>query len=275
MIRLPDFLVIGAMKGGTTSLYRWLELSGFAALPTIKEPDFFTDGWNRGLEWYSSLFAPLDESLITGEASVGYSDPIHADLAAQRIHETIPRARLIFVARHPVERLRSHYRHDFQRNRERRSFVEAAADPTSSYIRRSLYAKALKPYFDRFESNQIIVVSFRDLTEGDGFGLILTRLGLPALSRPDDAFNVTGSKRQYTPLGRWLFEHGLTKSLAGAPQRIKGVGRWLATRSTPSYQLTMDESHTAAVPRETLEVLAADAVEFERLTGLTFGWTFP
>jgi hypothetical protein len=274
-MRLPDFLVIGAMKGGTTSLYRWLELSGLAALPTIKEPNFFTDGWNRGLEWYSSLFAHLNSSLITGEASVGYSDPIHGDLVAQRIHQTVPQARLVFVARHPVERLRSHYRHDVQRNREPRSFAEAASDPTSTYIRRSLYAKALKPYFDRFDPDQIIVASFTDLTEGDGFGQILHRLGLPAVPRPDDAFNVTGSKRQYTPLGRWLFEHGLSRSLGGAPAPIKGVGRWLGTRTNLRYQFAMTESHTAEMPRKTLDVLAADASEFERLTGLSFGWAFP
>ena len=83
----------------------------------MKEPVFFSDetAWNRGTDWYRSLFAESAPGSLTGEASVEYTDPAVADTAAARIAATIPDARLVCLLRDPIDRLRSHYRHEVQR----------------------------------------------------------------------------------------------------------------------------------------------------------------
>ena len=58
-MRLPDFIIIGAMKSGTSSLHGWLADQPECWLPALKEPNFFSDQpeWNKGLDWYAGLFA--------------------------------------------------------------------------------------------------------------------------------------------------------------------------------------------------------------------------
>ena len=72
--RLPNFLVIGAMKAGTTSLFHYLRDHPQVFLPEEKELYFFTeeDNWHRGLEWYRSRFRGAGDAKAVGEASVGY-----------------------------------------------------------------------------------------------------------------------------------------------------------------------------------------------------------
>ena len=84
--------------------------------------------WERGFEQYAELFVNAGPDELTGEASVAYTDPGGAGLAAARMHESIPDARLIYLVRHPVERARSHYRHEVQRGRETRPFRVAIGD---------------------------------------------------------------------------------------------------------------------------------------------------
>jgi len=111
--RLPDFLVIGAMKCGTTSLYHYLREHPQVFMPQLKAPEFFAEAsnWHRGVDWYRRQFAGAGaEVLAIGEASNVYTKyPRYMDVPA-RIAGHIPDARLIYVVRDPVERIRSHYR---------------------------------------------------------------------------------------------------------------------------------------------------------------------
>jgi Sulfotransferase domain len=270
--RRPSFLIIGAMKAGTTSLYRWLESTDLVAVPTLKEPDFFTARWGRGLDWYFSLFQPLADGHPVGEASVSYSDPAVSEEAALRIKEVLPSARLIFIARNPIDRLRSHYRHEVQRNRETRPFAEAVSDLNSSYVRRSLYGRGLAPFLADFSRDQILVVDFLDLIRGDGFGKVLTHLGLPAVERPLDGHNITADKRRYTSAARWLFERDLTGPLSRMPATIRRVGRVLGTRADTKYQALLSESETTPVPHHVLARVTADVAQFEQDTSSRFAW---
>jgi hypothetical protein len=70
MMRLPDFLILGIMKSGTTWLYRWLEQHPNIFLSAIKEPNFFSrdEVWSKGLQWYSELFAAAEDGQLAGEA---------------------------------------------------------------------------------------------------------------------------------------------------------------------------------------------------------------
>ena len=272
MTRLPDFLIIGAMKAGTTSLYRWLESTGAAVVPSIKEPHFFSREWDRGIDWYASSFAQLAGDHPTGEASVSYSDPQYAVAAAKRIRDTVPGVKLIFLARHPAHRLRSHYRHELQRHRERRPFAVAVSDHDSAYLRCSLYSQALEPYADLFDPSQLLIVEFEDLVRGGGFARVLTHLGLEGRPRPRGDYNITEEKRRFTPPARWLFDKGLTAPLSRLPRPLRQLGRALGTRSDPTYRSTLEDSHTAPLPEAVARALAEDVVRFESMFARDFGW---
>jgi hypothetical protein len=115
---LPDFMIIGTQKGGTTSLYRYLIEHPSIAPIYIKEPHFFDIHYKKGLAWYRSHFATAFEKLavervrrldfITGEASPYY---MAHPLAPARVAKLLPHVKLIIVLRNPVDRAYSQYQH--------------------------------------------------------------------------------------------------------------------------------------------------------------------
>jgi hypothetical protein len=112
----PEFIIIGAQKAGTTSLYDYLVQHPCVAPARTKEVHFFDHHFARGMGWYARRFptkgeaqragAPLGHPIITGEASPFYLYHPHAP---RRIRETLPQAKLIVLLRNPVDRAYSHY----------------------------------------------------------------------------------------------------------------------------------------------------------------------
>jgi hypothetical protein len=261
--RLPDFVIIGAMKCGTTSLFRWLEEQPEVRLPEIKEPHFFSrnDRWDRGLDWYRSLFADADADALTGEASASYTDPRFSPLAADRMARIVPRARLIFLVRDPVERIRSHYRHEVQRSRERRPLVEALEDPENPYLRSSLYHRALAPYLDRFPREQVLVARLEDLIAGSAWDDVLAHLGLSRRPRPEEPHNVTGEKAGFTRPMLRLWESGLGRRLGSMPKPLRDMGKRLLLRRSSRYD-EMLRGSLATIPEALLQPIWLDERRF-------------
>src|SRR5437868_6286833 len=108
---VPDFIIIGAQKGGTTSLYNYLITHPGIAPIYVKEPHFFDTSFSKGLVWYRSHFPTRLEKyyaqhfhkldFITGEASPYY---LFHPLAPERVAKTLPHVKLILVLRNPVDR---------------------------------------------------------------------------------------------------------------------------------------------------------------------------
>lgn len=123
-------LVIGAMKAGTSSLHRYLDLHPDIAMSGKKELDYFLGekNWRRGKLWYASQLR-WGTSRYIGESSPNYSKAHLHPGVAQRIYAAEPNARLIFSARDPLARAVSHYLHNVVNGREWRSMDEAL-DPT-------------------------------------------------------------------------------------------------------------------------------------------------
>jgi hypothetical protein len=158
--RLPNFLVIGAFKSGTTSLFEYLRSHPQVYMPEAKELGFFVaeHNWGRGLGWYRDQFRPAGAALAIGEASPAYScHPLYAGVPA-RIASTLPGARLVYLVRHPVARMRSHYLHRVANGYEDRPFRRAVLE-TPAFIELSRYATQLERYLDYFDRAQILVVS--------------------------------------------------------------------------------------------------------------------
>jgi hypothetical protein len=270
--RLPDFLIIGTLKSGSSSVFYWLAEEPGVVLPDEKEPAFFSveENWRRGVEWYSSLFAGAPSHTLTGEASTGYTDPSRNAAAANRIREVVPDARLVCVLREPTERARSHYRHQVQRGRESRTFPEAA-EPSSSYIQRGCYAQCLEPYLELFPREQLCIVRTEDLGDGDGpaWSTILLHLGLPG---SDDGRggqrrrNVTEVKEQFSRPASALFDRGWLRLASSLPKPLRRVGRRVLVRDDDRYRALLASSFDP-LPDESAAVLADSRVSLGRLLG--------
>jgi hypothetical protein len=129
---LPDFIIVGTMRGGTTSLYNYLIEHPNIGSASMKEVHFFDNNYQKGMVWYraqfpSSLQKYYSQSLrkqvyITGEASPYYIFHPHAP---GRIAAALPNVKLIALLRNPVDRAFSHYSHQVERGFEQLSFEEA------------------------------------------------------------------------------------------------------------------------------------------------------
>jgi hypothetical protein len=109
---LPNFLVVGAEKAGTTTLARMSSCHSEVFMSDPKEPQFFSDhNWGKGIRWYESLFTGAEGFKAVGEASPSYTWAPESGDVPRRIAECLGPIRYIYILRHPVERIVSHYRH--------------------------------------------------------------------------------------------------------------------------------------------------------------------
>jgi hypothetical protein len=168
---LPNVVVIGAMKCGTTALHRYLDAHPEVSMAAAKEVNFFvgpdtapstdpaswwhTGQWHRGLDWYASLFD--ERAPVRGESSPAYTSPDQTEAVA-RIAATLPEARLVYLVRDPVERAASQYAHHLRDSDEQRPVEEALLDPESQYLSRSRFHARLTPYLEHFPYEQVHVV---------------------------------------------------------------------------------------------------------------------
>src|SRR5436190_1843341 len=161
---LPNLVVIGAKKAGTTSLYHYLDSHPDISMSREKELDFFVAerNWPRGPGWYRRHFNA--DVAVRGEASPYYTAlPTHRGVPA-RMANVVPEARLIYVVRDPIERLVSHYHMAIATGRERRPLRAAVADFSESwYVAHGRYWMQLEPYLRRFAPEQVLVVDQDDL----------------------------------------------------------------------------------------------------------------
>ena len=203
--RLPDFLIIGGQRCGTTSLYNYLVEHPGVAPAFVKEVHFFDNRFEKGPGWYRAHF-PLGGSKVTGESSPYYLFHPHAP---RRAFATVPGARLIVLLRNPIERAISQYHHQVRMGLETLSF-EAALDKEArelageqermeadegyhsplhqaySYLARGIYVDQLGAWLRYYEREQMLILRSEDLYADPPATLARTTafLGLPAWS-PD------------------------------------------------------------------------------------------
>ena len=108
------------MKSGTSSLRDYLRDHPEVFIPPEEELHYFVEGinWKQGLDWYRARFADAGDAIAVGEKSPTYTmHPEHPGVP-ERIAALLPEVRLIYVVRHPIERIKSHYVHQFERGQE-------------------------------------------------------------------------------------------------------------------------------------------------------------
>ncbi|MBA3473382.1 MAG: sulfotransferase domain-containing protein [Rubrobacter sp.] len=177
---MPDFVIIGAGKCGTTSLYDLLTRHPHVERAALKEPHYFDYNFEKGIEWYRSQFPPSKwrngRRTITGEATPYLS---HTPVP-ERMTEVVPQARLIVLLRNPVDRSYSYYHREIRHVRETRTFEEAVkASP--EYLTGSIYVDQLLRWSEFFDEEQMLVLKSEDFFERefDVLKLVLDFLGLP------------------------------------------------------------------------------------------------
>ena len=210
---LPDFLVIGAQKCGTTALYAYLRWHPDISGPSWKEVSYFDRHYRRGTSWYRGQFPSRPRLALTavrrrttpvvGEASPSYL--LHPS-APERVRALLPGVRLVALVRNPVDRALSHFHHEVALGREPLSFEDALAaeprrlqgeldrlgDPSSfshawwdhTYLARGRYAEQLERWLAVFPAGQLLVLEAERLRRDPAgtYGRVLAHVG----ARPYD-----------------------------------------------------------------------------------------
>jgi hypothetical protein len=174
-VTLPTFLIIGAMKGGTTSLHGYLRQHPEIFMPERKELNFFVNeytgppieppeerNWSRGVTWYERQFAGSEHDRAVGEASPNYSRHPTYPGVAERIAAVVPNVKLVYVMRNPIDRVLSHYLHDLANGRQQHS-LHAAVRQDDRYLAPSRYATQVEHYFRVFSADQVLLLKSDDL----------------------------------------------------------------------------------------------------------------
>ena len=156
---LPNFLIIGAPRCGTSWLHRCLKDHPQIAVASKKEVDFFELHWDRGVAWYESLFEECAGATAIGEATPGY---MYQPLAIERMAAVVPDARLIAILRNPVNRAYSQYW--LQRNRYYEGLTfEQAMDHHPRLIELGLYTSQIQKVLQHYAPDQLQILFFEDL----------------------------------------------------------------------------------------------------------------
>lgn len=166
----PSFIVIGAAKAGTTSLCGLLSQHPEINFSEPKEPRFFSEDslYSQGWSWYESCFQTNPQASHAGEGSVHYSMCTLFPNAASRIAAALPEAKLIYMVRHPLERIVSHWRmYDRSADPKFKGFNLDVLDPSyrANLIDASKYWLQLGVYRDYFPEQQIKVIFFEDFIQ--------------------------------------------------------------------------------------------------------------
>ncbi len=155
--RLPTFILIGAMKCGTTSLHRYLDAHPEICVSEPKETDFFLQRTEKDLSWYRRRFAR--EARAYGEASTNYTKYPEFRGVPQRMRQLLPEVKLLYLVRDPIERALSHYAHNRADGLEDQPLEEALWPPAEShYLQTSRYALQIAQYLEHYALDQLLVI---------------------------------------------------------------------------------------------------------------------
>lgn len=289
---MPNFVVIGAAKCGTTSLYHYLKQHPQIFLPPVKEPEFFCfDGQSydwRGpsdneeiarcvtdLSSYTALFDSVQDEVAIGDVSRWY---VFSERAAKRIRHHIPDCKLIAILRDPVDRAWSHFQHLRRQNTEPlESFADALGQEDERirngwgfiwrYFRRGLYYEQLKTYSSLFDRRQMLICFYEDFNRDPAAVCrsIFRFLGVDDQFVPDTTrrHNRTPGLPRYQMLERLLTSNSfLKRAITGIlPQQVRNVAcrasRWNLVKPAPS----------AAMRAQLVDKYRGDVVKLSQLVG--------
>ncbi len=167
---LPNLVVIGGFLCGSRDLHNLLGRHPDIWMEPKKELNFFVDqgsgNWKKGIDWYEYRFEDGAKHAIRGESSTSYTRVPMIEGVAKRMFATIPKAKLIYIVRDPIERMLVHWVHQYCSLRENRPALEALLEEkNNAYLACSQYHKQLEEFRMFYPDEQILVVGWEDLRE--------------------------------------------------------------------------------------------------------------
>jgi hypothetical protein len=278
---LPNLIIIGAQKCGTTALHNYLQLHPEVFMSKIKELNFFAKDtrastWAKGVNWYKTWF-PKSNVSIYGESSPSYTAyPISAGVP-ERMHSIIPNARLIYMVRDPIKRVISSYIHSRRTGHYRGKSFEQILEGQESLrlIACSKYYMQICQYLPYYSQEKILIVSQESLYSNrqETLQQIFKYLGISpnfySLDFEKEYHQTQAKTHELTTLGyqlRKFYMEWSAKSGLGIDQRKKVSRLIFKVFSTPLEKPII----TNEIQRKLVEHLKEDVARFRELTGQTF-----
>jgi len=155
----PDFIIIGAMKSATSMVHEQLALQSHIYMSNPKEPNYFSDDdvYQLGDAWYEALFNECKPDDLCGESSTHYTKLPDYSLTVSRMKSKISSPKFIYIMRHPIERLISHYMHQWSQN-VIKCDINDAIGKFPELISYSCYGMQMQPYFDVYGADAVLPV---------------------------------------------------------------------------------------------------------------------
>ncbi len=281
---LPNLIIIGGLKCGTTSLHHYLNLHPEIAMSRPKELNFFVAelNWPLGTDWYAGHFdrtAP-----VRGESSPHYTNRPSFGGVAERMRDVLgDEVRLIYVVRDPIDRMLSHYLHNVGGGYDDRSLADALTDPASSYVSRSRYFFQLEPYIEAFGGERVEIVSREGLkadrpaTMRRAFGFLGVDPGFTSerFEREWET-GVAKAGSRFRLMDRAVRLPGL-RAIDRNFDRLPESLRWLVERliHDPRAGEAPKPELPGSLRARLVELFREDVARLEDFAGRSFGWLPP
>ena len=293
---MPHFIIIGTMKGGTTSLYRYISSHPDAGPSSKKETNFFQTNadFSKGLAWYKAFYKNTGKYCF--EASPNYTKRHIFPDVAERMHSILPDTKLIYVLRDPIERIISHYIHNLASGRESRSFSAAIQDRTlnyyiqnyvnrrtsrpfagivqdiniNHYIQTSKYYFQIQAYLEYYSEKQILILESEKLNKDPAGVLreVVAFLEIPDYHYDPDSFterfHQTKNKKRRTFIDRELSKRTNNRFLLYTVRKMSKPFR------KPIERPVVSSAERAMLAAE----IAPDVEKLRQFSGIQFsGWS--
>ena len=273
---LPNLIVIGAQKCGTSVLHYYLSLHPEVSMSKPKELNFFIEerNWPRGVDWYK---APVRRRRAASAARPRPTTPPIPSTTAcpSACTRVVPDAKLIYMIRDPLERIAAHWVHNYAKRREKGTLAETLAHPNTSYVTRSKYAMQLERFLAHYPKEQVLVFQQSELRHQrmETLRKIFEFIGVdPDFTHPrfEQERHQTSGKTRATRLAVRLEKMGRSRRGRMFPPNF-----WLVLDDRLPLRRTIKRPDVrAALSAETLAELRADAERLRELTGRDFSnWT--
>jgi hypothetical protein len=268
---LPNTIVIGAQKCGTSTLHYYLGFHPEISASNPKELNFFIEGsnWDQGVDWYRSHFD--GSKPVRLESSPNYTTWPHHEGIPDRMAKLVPDAKLIFVVRDPIARIEAHWVHNYAKRRERGTVIETITHPNTTYVLRSRYYMQLEQFLRHYDRDRILVFQQSDLRDRREAQLreVFEFLEVDP-NFHHKAFQTvrhrTAKKRRATKAGMKVQEWSRTDFGKRIPKAFWNYAEAGLRLSRPIERPNLRDQ----LPDDVLEVLREDALKLREFTGRDF-----
>lgn len=281
----PDFIIIGAIKAGTTSIYRYLNTHPEIVMSSRKEVNYFlgTNFNDKNLSWYASHFPKDPAGKKCGEASPNYTNHPKYKAVPARIKDVVPNAKLIYLLRDPIDRIISKYKHNYARddikNRHERSMEEVLLSNSEEYIAASKYWTQLSHYLDHFSLDDITIIQSEHLWSNTEEVLqqIFEELGVDSeFSHPvfGQGFNTSTRRRDPRLFDAWLRKTSIKDVLRPyLPRSLVRLYKKVAMKPVPKEKIKNKAELTPGLENKLKDLLNEDIRLLRKNTDRDFsGW---